>query len=321
MTSATDFATRLAGFFTERLMQQRQASPNTIASYRDTFRLLLQFAQHQLDKPPADLTFEDLNAALVAAFLDDLETRRGVSARSRNLRLSAIRSFLSYVSYLEPAHLARFQQILAIPPKRHDRRLVGFLTRDEVDALLAAPNRQTWIGRRDAAWLLLMFQTGLRLSEMTGLHRTDVMLSTGAHVRCIGKGRKERCTPLTQQTVKVLKAWLKEPARGTHDWLFPTVRGDRMSADAAQHRLAKYTTIARQTCPSLHTKRVSPHVARHTAAMELLQAGVDITVIALWLGHESTKTTQMYLDAHLALKEAALEKSHPPQGACRAVPG
>ena len=317
MNPTTDFAVLLERFFTQRLMRQRQVSPNTIASYRDTFRLFLQFAQQRLNKSPSDLALSDLNVALVEAFLDDLETHRGIGARSRNLRLTALRSFLSYAAYFEPAHAGRMQQMLAIPAKRHDRPLVGFLTRPEVDALLAAPDRQAWIGRRDHAWLLLAFQTGLRLSELTGLRRADVALATGAHIRCIGKGRKERCTPLTQQTVKVLTAWLKEPARGSSDLLFPTVHGDRMSADAVQYLFAKYTAIARRTCSSLNHKRVSPPVARHTAAMELLQAGVDLAVIALWLGHESIKTTPMYLDAHLALKEAALEKTTPIKGHVR----
>lgn len=314
MKPIADFAPLLERFFTQRLMKQRQVSPNTIASYRDTFRLFLQFAQQQLNKPPSNLAFADLNVTLVEAFLDELETRRGISARSRNLRLSAIRSFLSYAAYFEPAYAARIQQILAIPAKRHDRRLVGFLTRAEVEALLAAPDRQTWIGRRDNAWLLVAFQTGLRLAEITSLCRADVVVTTGAHIRCVGKGRKERCTPLTQQTIKVLKAWLKEPVRSADDLLFPTVHGGRLSADAVQYGFAKYTTIARQTCPSLNHKRVSPHIARHTAAMELLQAGVDLSVIALWLGHESIKSTYLYLDAHLALKEVALEKTTPIRG-------
>jgi site-specific recombinase XerD len=314
MTSPTDFAPRLERFFTQRLIAQRQVSPHTIASYRDTFRLFLQFAQHRLHKPPAELAFSDMDATLVETFLDHLEQKRGVSARSRNLRLSAIRSFFNYAAYFEPEHAGRIQQILAIPAKRHDRRLVGFLTRPEIDALLAAPDTQTWIGRRDHAWLLVAFQTGLRLSEMTGLHRTEVELNTGQHIRCIGKGRKERCTPLTAGTTKVLKAWFEEPAPRGSLLLFPTVRGNRMSADAVQYLFAKYTAVARQTCPSLESKRVTPHISRHTAAMELLQAGVDPSVIALWLGHESIKTTQMYLDAHLALKEAALEKTAPLSG-------
>jgi site-specific recombinase XerD len=245
---------------------------------------------------------------LVEAFLSDLEKGRGLCARSRNVRLSALRSFFRYAAYYEPTHVARIQQILVIPAKRHDRRLVGFLTRPEVEVLLAAPDLRTWNGRRDHALLLVAFQTGMRLSELTSLRREDVELNTGAHARCLGKGRKERCTPLTSQTVKVLRAWMREPPRSSSDVLFPTVHGQRMSADAVQYLLVKYTAIARKTCVSLRGKRVTPHMARHTAAMELLQAGVDLTVIALWLGHESTKTTQIYLDANLALKETALGK-------------
>jgi site-specific recombinase XerD len=311
MTSISTFASLLERFFTQRLITQRQVSPNTIASYRDTFRLLLEFIQKRLKKAPSNLALSDIDATLIDAFLEDLEKTRGVSARSRNLRLSAIRSFYRYVAYYEPTHAERIQQILAIPSKRHDRPLVGFLTRPEVEAVLAAPDQHTWIGRRDHAMFLVAFQTGLRLSELTGLRRGDLELNTGAHVRCVGKGRKERCTPLTTQAVKVLKAWIKEPLRDSLDVLFPTVHGRRMSADAVQYRFAKHVAVARQICPSLKKKRVSPHLARHTAAMELLEAGVDLTVIALWLGHESIKTTQIYLDAHLALKEAALAKTTP----------
>ncbi len=314
MMPSTDFAPLLERFFTQRLMSQRQASPHTIASYRDTFRLFVQFARKRLDKPPAKLAFSDIDTTLVEAFLDDLEQSRSIGTRSRNLRLSALRSFFNYAAYFEPAHAARIQQILAIPAKRHDRRLVGFLNREEVEALLAAPDTQTWLGRRDHAWLLVAFQTGLRLSEMTGLQRTDIVLGTGAHLRCIGKGRKEHCTPLTEQAVTVLKTWLKEPARAGSALLFPTVHGQRMSADAVQYLFTKYSAIARNTCPSLKHKRVTPHMARHTAAMALLQGGVEPSVIALFLGHESIKTTQLYLDAHLALKQAALDKTAPLEG-------
>lgn len=314
MREATDFALRLEHFFSQRLIAQRQVSPHTIASYRDAFRLFLQFAQQRLHKAPNDLTFSDMDASLVETFLNDLEQSRGISARSRNLRLTALRAFFRYAAYFEPAHAGQIQQILAIPAKRHDRRLIGFLTRPEVDALLAAPDSQTWIGRRDHALLLVAFQTGLRLSELTSLCRADATLNTGQHIRCVGKGRKERGIPLTSRTVKVLKAWIREAAPGETDLLFPTIRGGRMSADAVQYLFAKHAVVAKQTCPTLKNKQVSPHIARHTAAMELLQAGVELSVIALWLGHESIKTTQIYLDAHLALKEAALKKVEPISG-------
>jgi site-specific recombinase XerD len=314
MKPIPSLAPLLERFFTQRLMAQRQASPHTIASFRDAFRLLLEFAQKQLHTPPSSLALSDISVSLIGAFLDDLEAVRGVSVRSRNLRLTAIRSFFRYAAYQEPTHAGQIQQVLAIPSKRYDRRLVGFLTRAEIEALLAAPDIQTWIGRRDYAILLMALQTGLRLSEMTSLGRQDLELGTGAHVRCQGKGRKERCTPLTAQAVKVLKAWLREPVRGNADVLFPTVRGGRMSADAVQYLVAKHTAVARNACPSLKDKRVTPHVCRHTAAMEMLQAGVDSLGIALCLGHESVKTTQIYLDANLAIKEAALAKMTPIDG-------
>jgi site-specific recombinase XerD len=308
---SANFAAFLERFFTERLMRQRQVSPHTIASYRDTFRLLLQFAKHKRRKAPSQLTLEEIDAPLIAAFLDDLETSRSVSARSRNHRLTAIRSFFRYTSYEEPAHSLQIQRILAIPGKRYSKTLVPFLDRSEVDALLAAPDQRAWYGRRDRALMLLAVQTGLRLSELTGLRCRDVHLGTGAHVRCVGKGRRERCTPLTKQTVTVLKGWMQESTRGMDEWLFSNAHGGRLSADAVQDLLAKYRCVAGQVCPSLQKKRVTPHVLRHTLAMELLQAGVDRSVIALWLGHQSVETTQIYLDANLALKEQVLAKSGP----------
>jgi site-specific recombinase XerD len=311
MKPTPSFAALLERFFTERLMAQRQVSPNTIASYRDTFHLLLEFAQKRLRKPPSALALADLDAPLISAFLDDLEQSRGVIVRTRNLRLTAIRSFFRFVAYQEPTRSGQIQQVLSIPSKRHSRRLVGFLTRAEIEALLAAPNLQTWEGRRDRAFLMMAIQTGLRLSEMTALRRRDIELGRGPHVRCLGKGRKERCTPLTVQTVNVLKVWVKEPVRGDIELLFPNIHGGRMSADAVQYLVAKHTAAAQLQCPTLRDKNVSPHLMRHTAAMEWLQSGVEPTVIALWLGHESIKTTQIYLDAHLALKEAALAKMTP----------
>ena len=314
MKSVSSFPLLLQSFFTQRLMSQKQASSHTIASYRDTFRLLLDFAQKHLHKQPSCLALQDLDAPLIGTFLEDLEKNRGNVGRSRNLRLTAIRSFFHYAAYQEPAQSAQIQRVLAIPSKRQTRTLVRFLTRPEIDALLAAPNQSNWGGRRDHAFLLVAVQTGLRLSEMTGLRRPDVQLGTGAHVRCLGKGRKERCTPLTKQTVRVLKAWLREPARNGTDIVFPNTRGGRLSADGVQYLLAKHLVVARQKCLSLQHKRVSPHVLRHAAAMELLQAGVDRSVIALWLGHESVETTQIYLDADLALKEKALAKTIPING-------
>jgi integrase len=271
----------------------------------------LQFTHRQLGKTASQITLEDLNAPLIGAFLDDLEGGRKNGVRSRNLRITVIRSFFRYAAMEAPQHSGLIQRVLAIPNKRQERRLVGFLTRPEVDALLAAPNRTTWLGRRDHGLLLMAIQTGLRLSEMTALRREDVVLGKGAHVRCEGKGRKERCTPLTKPTVTVLTEWLREQGQRGTVILFPTARGGRLSADAVQYLVTKYEAVARRVCSTLSTKRVTPHLLRHTAAMELLQAGVDRAVIALWLGHESVETTQIYLDADLAMKEAALSKTTP----------
>ena len=304
----------LESYFMQRLMAQRQASTHTIASYRDTFRLLLNFAQKQSGKSPSSLNLTDLDAPLISKFLDALEKQRGTSISSRNVRLTAIRSFYRYAAYEEPAHSAHIQRVLAIQNKRQPRPMISFLIREEIEALLAAPDQHTWIGRRDHAMLRLAVQTGLRLSEVTSLGREALVLGTGAHVRCHGKGRKTRCTPLTKQTAGVLKVWLKEPARGTTNMLFPNVHGGRLSSDAVQHLHAKYVALAQQRCPTLKKKRVTFHSLRHTSAMELLAAGVDTSVIALWLGHESVETTQIYLHAHLALKEAALAKTRPLTG-------
>src|SRR5712664_2198316 len=296
MTTSTTFAPLLERFFTQRLMQQRQASPHTISSYRDTFRQFLKFVQQRLHKPPSRLNLEEIDAPLIVAFLDELEQHQGVSVRTRNLRLAAIHSFFHYVAFEAPTHSAQIQRVLAIPSKRFTRKLIRFLTRPEVDALLAAPDQRTWSGRRDHAFILLAVQTGLRLSELTGLQRQDVHLGIGAHVRVIGKGRKERCTPLSKNTRTVLAAWMKEPLGVADQPLFPNARGGRLSAHGVHYLLAKHVAVATSACQSLKHKRVSPHVLRHTTAMDLLQQGVEQSVIALWLGHESIETTQVYLD-------------------------
>jgi site-specific recombinase XerD len=312
----TSFPALLEKFFLQRLIRQRQVSPHTISSYRDTFRLLLHFAKQRLRKAPSELALEEVDAPLVTAFLDELEAKRRISARSRNLRLTAIRSFFHYAAYEEPAHAAQIQRILAIPGKRYAKALVNFLDPAETEALLAAPDQRSWHSRRDHMLLLVAVQTGLRLSELTGLRREDLHLGTGAHLRCLGKGRRERITPLTKQVVVALKVWLRHLAKSS-DLLFPTARGSRLSADAVRRLLAKYKLIACRTCPSLMKKRLTPHVLRHTLAMRLLQAGIDRSIIALWLGHESVETTQIYLDADLALKEKALAKTNQPGGVCR----
>lgn len=311
MSASSDLPALIERWFTDRLMRHRGASANTIASYRDTFRLLFAFAHESLRRPPSKLGLTDIDAPFICAFLDDLEARRSASAPTRNLRLTAIRSFFRYASFEAPAHSAHIQRVLAIPTKRYDKRQLHFLTRDEIDAILSCPDQSTWLGRRDYALLLLAVQTGLRLSELVGLDRHAVTLGRGAHVRCVGKGRKERCTPLTTTAQQVLRAWLKEPPRRGATALFPNMHGGPLSTDGVQSLLKKYVALARADRASLQSKRVSPHVLRHTAAMELLQAGVDCSVIALWLGHESIETTQTYLHAHLELKEAALAKLKP----------
>lgn len=304
-------APTMQGFFTERMMTQRRASPNTVASYRDTFRLLLGFAQRRTGKTPSKLQLEDLDAVLIGAFLEHLEIERHNSVRTRNTRLAAVHSLFAYAALRHPEHAAVIQRVLAIPAKRTDRQLVSFLTRDEVDALLAAPDRDTWVGRRDHALLLVAVQTGLRVSELTSLTCGDVELGTGAHLRCHGKGRKERITPLTKQACGVLRVWLAERQGEPDDPLFPSRRRLSLSRDAVALLVAKHTRVAGQRCPSLSSKTVSPHVLRHTCAMSLLAVGVDISVIALWLGHEGIETTQIYLHADLATKERALARTAP----------
>lgn len=311
MTASPSIAGLLQRFFTERLVRQQRASPHTIASYRDAFRLLLRFAQERLGKTPVSLTLDDLDAALIGAFLDYVEQHRRNTPRTRNVRLAAIHAFCHYVAINEPAHLDRCRRILAIPVKRHERRPIAYLTRPEIDALLAAPDVATWIGRRDRALLLLAIRTGLRVSELIQARCRDLDLGTGAHLRCEGKGRKQRCTPLPRDVVGVLTAWHRERTGQPGDPFFSTARGNPLSRDAVERLVARHVHAAQGQCPSLKRKRVSPHVLRHTAAMELLGHGVDRAVIALWLGHESVETTQMYLHADMRLKEQALARTTP----------
>ncbi|MBV8810576.1 MAG: tyrosine-type recombinase/integrase [Acidobacteriaceae bacterium] len=303
-----DFPVLFQRFFLDRLGTQMEASPNTVAVYRDTFRLLLHFAMAKLGKPPTKLHVEDLNIDLIADFLMHIETARHNAARSRNTRLAAIRSFFRFVAMSEPTYALHSQKILAMPSKRYVRRVVDLLDKPEMDALLAAPDLSTWIGRRDQAVLLLGLRTGLRASELVNLRCRDIALGTGAHVRCEGKGRKQRCTPIRRDGLRTLAAWCKERAGAPDDPVFPTIRGDKLSRDALERIVHKYVDLAVAKCPSLKAKRVSPHILRHSTAMELLQNGVDRTVIALWLGHESVETTQMYVHADLRLKEKALAR-------------
>jgi site-specific recombinase XerD len=310
MTTAT-FPALLQTFFTDRLVRQLRASPHTVAAYRDTFRLLLRYAVERRRQPPTKLLTESLDANFIGKFLDHLESKRGNSARTRNMRLAAIRSFFRYVAICEPAYALQCERILSMPDKRHERRPVPFLSRPEVEALLDAPSKTTWTGRRDRVLLLVAVQTGLRVSELIALRRQDVSIGPGAHLRCQGKGRKERCTPLRRDAVAALADWLKKVPGGDQDPVFATTRGRRLSRDAIERIVAKHTKTAASKCPSLAKKRVTPHVLRHTAAMDLLQHGVDRAVIALWLGHESVETTQIYLHADMNMKEAALSRTVP----------
>ena len=294
-------------FFTDRLCVQMEASRHTIASYRDTFRLLLRYAGARLGKPPVAITVGDIDVDLVADFLVHTETARGNCARSRNTRLAAIRSFFRYVAMTDPTWVQHCQHILAMPNKRYVKRAVTFLDADEIAALLAAPDRTTWAGRRDHALLLLAVQTGLRASELVGLTCGDVVLGPGAHIRCMGKGRKERATPLRRDTAKLLAAWIGNDTEESRP-LFPSIRGERLSRDALEHLVRKHCLTASRTCPSIAAKRVTPHTLRHSTAMDLLHHGVDQAVIALWLGHESVETTQVYIHADMRLKEKALAR-------------
>jgi site-specific recombinase XerD len=308
----TALAPVLQAFFTDRLARQRHSSGHTIAAYRDTWRLLLGYTSAKTGKQPSQLDLADLDAPLIGAFLDHLEADRGNSARTRNARLAAVHSLFRYAALSCPEHAQTIARVLAIPPKRFDKALVTWLTEPEIAALLAAPDRSTWAGRRDHALILLAAQTGLRISELAGLTTGDVHLGAGAHVSCTGKGRKQRITPLTATTATVLRIWLAERGAQPGQPLFPTRTGGQLSRDAVEHRLARHTAAAAARCPSLNAKTVTMHTLRHTAAMRLLQAGTDTSVIALWMGHEQAETTQIYLHADLALKEQALARTTPP---------
>jgi integrase/recombinase XerD len=308
----------LQGFFTERLVRQLQASPQTVSAYRDTIKLLLMFAAQKTKKAPTRLTIDELDAVTVGAFLSYLDNERHNSTATHNARLAAIHSFYRYALPLIPDRAHTASQVLAIPQRRHDRAIVSYLTSPETDALLAAPDCTTWYGRRDHALLLTTVQTGLRVSEVTGLTIQDITTTTpGAAVHTTGKGRKERVTPLTRQTAVVLRAWLPEAGPAPSGPAFPTHRGTRMSADAVQRLVAKHATAAALSCPSISSKRVTPHTLRHTAAMTLLHAGVDTSVIALWLGHQSPVTTHIYLHADMTIKERALARIPEPNS----IPG
>ncbi len=307
----TSLAPTLEAFFTERLLRQRQASSHTVRSYRDTFRLLLVFAHGRTGKAPSQLDLADLDAGLISAFLDHLEHERHNTVRTRNTRMAAIRSLFRFASYREPADAAVIQRVLAIPDKRSRREIVSYLSAAEVDALLAAPDRSTWIGRRDHALLVTAIQTGLRVAELTVLRRRDAVLVTGAHVRCHGKGRKDRCVPLTRCTVDVLRTWLAESGGTGDDAVFPTRRGGHLNPDSVGDLVDRYIAIAKDRCPAWSAGRVTPHTLRHTCAMQLLGAGVETSVIALWLGHEQIETTNIYLHADMTHKQRAIDRTKP----------
>jgi len=307
----TTLAPTLQAFFTDRLAQQRQASSHTVAAYRDALKLLLGFAAQHTGKQPCTLAIADLDAPVIGAFLDHLEHERGNSVRTRNARLAAVHALFRFAALRHPEQAATIQRVLAIPPKRFDHTIITYLTESETTALLAAPDRTTWAGQRDHALLTLAVQTGLRVSELAALLRAHIHLGVGAHVTCLGKGRKQRITPLTATTVAVINGWLTGHDGLPIDPLFPTRLGTPMSRDAIERRLTKHATTAALTAPTLAEKKISPHTLRHTAAMRLLHADVDSTVIALWLGHENVATTQIYIHADLALKEQALARTAP----------
>jgi site-specific recombinase XerD len=305
-------APTLQAFFVDRLAKQRHASPRTVIAYRDTFRLLLAFLQQLTGKQPSELDFDDLDAPSILAFLEHLEQERGNSPRTRNVRLAALRSMFAYAALRHPEHAELIARVIAIPQKRHVKPLVTFLDEDEITALLAAPDRSTWIGRRDHTFLAFAIQTGLRVSELTSLNCGDITLGVGGCVYCEGKGRKQRMTPLTTSTQALLRSWLRERGGGPADPLFPTSTGAPLTRDAIARRITKHAAAAARRCPSLATKRLSPHAMRHTNAMQLLQAGVDTTLIALWLGHADVRSTQPYIHADMTIKERTLARTSQP---------
>ncbi len=317
MKTSAEFPELLQRFFTDRLGRERHASPHTIASYRDTFRLLMNFATQWLDKQPCQVTISDLDAPFIGSFLNHLEKDRRISARSRNVRLAAIHAFFRYVAMNEPSHMIVAQRVLAIPSKRFDRRPIDFLSRPEVDALLITPDRSTWSGRRDYVLLLTAVQTGLRVSELTDLRCEDIVMGAPAvcaHVRCRGKGRKERSTPLRKEAAVALRRWLRERSGSPNDVLLPNARGGKLSRDGVAYIIGKHVANARHQCPTLAKKRITAHVLRHSLAMDLLHHGIDRAVIALWLGHESVETVQQYIHADMTIKERALAKTTPNSG-------
>jgi site-specific recombinase XerD len=308
----TALAPTLEAYFTQRLIGQRQASPNTVAAYRDAWRLLLGYAAQHVGKQPYQLDIADLDSVLIGEFLNHLETQRHNSTRTRNARLAAIRSFFSFAALRHPEHAELIARVMAIPSKRCERAMVTYLDDTEADALADSPSTDTWTGRRDHALLVLALQTGLRVSELIGLRNHDIELRTGACVRYWGKGRKQRATPLRPETVKVLRPWIKERGGQPDDPLFPTSRGAPLTRHAVTAIIAKHATTAARRHKSLTDKNVTPHVLRHSCAMRLLRSGVDRAVLALWLGHEQLQTTNIYMHGDLTIKQQALDRTAPP---------
>lgn len=310
--SRPSFPSLLQRFFVDYLRQQRAVSENTIATYRDTFRLLLIFAHNTIGKSPTNLALEDINATLILGFLHHLEQVRSNSVRSRNARLSAIKSFLKYAAHQDFTALATIESGLAIPMKRHDKAVLGFLTRPEMEAIITAPDRRSWVGQRDHALFSVLYNTGARVSEAIGMRVGDVVLDVSpvAHLR--GKGRKRRSVPLWKATARTIQQWIQQlPKTSDEDFLFPSRSGGKLSRSSVTQRLALAVADSTGQHPQLVGRTISPHTIRHTTAMHLLQSGVDITVIALWLGHESPTTTHIYLEADMEMKEEALSRLKP----------
>lgn len=312
INSSFSFARMLQEFFLKRLINQKNASPQTISAYRDTFRLLLNFLHVKLNKAPSDLTLEDINASMILKFLDYLENERNNSISSRNARLAAIRSFFRYASYIEPAAAEVIQRVLALPTKRSDHLQIGFLSKEEVEAIISAPDLSTWSGNRDHVMFMTLYNTGARVSELTALRIMDLHMNKSSYVKIQGKGRKERVVPLWNRTAQLIKTWFKYLDVKPDNPLFPNAQGKPLTRYGVEYRLRIAKDIAENKCPSLKNKQISPHILRHTVAIHLLQSGVDINVIALWLGHESSATTHIYLAADLNMKERILQKLQPP---------
>jgi integrase/recombinase XerD len=310
-THNPSIAPLIQSFFTQHLQLHKRVSPQTVACYRDTFRLLFQFIKEQTGREPATFRITDLAAEVILSFLDHLEEQRHNSARSRNIRLAAIRTFFRWVALREPEQIDLATRVLAVPIKRAEKRIVQGLTREEMEALLNAPDPSTRQGRRDHALLSTLYNSGARISEVTGLRRHQVIFGASAFLQLHGKGRKERTVPLWPKTARTLQAWFRELDGESQELAFPSIRGAQLTTEGANQILQRALRKASIECPSLRDRHISPHTVRHATALHLLQSGVDISVIALWLGHESIETTHIYLEADLKTKERALEKLAP----------